>query len=48
MDSEIKQMRQQKNNCNAKCPFQNFLNRLNQLDFKGGGLIRGGVADVDA
>jgi len=41
-------MRQQKNNCNAKCPFQNFLNRLNQLDFKGGGLIRGGVADVDA
>jgi hypothetical protein len=32
----------------AKCPFQNFLNRLNQLDFKGGGLIRGGVADVDA
>ena len=31
-----------------KCPFQNFLNRLNQLDFKGGGLIRGGVADVDA
>jgi hypothetical protein len=32
----------------AKCPFQNFLNRLNHLDFKGGGLIRGGVADVDA
>jgi hypothetical protein len=32
----------------AKCPFRNFLNRLNQLDFKGGGLIRGGVADVDA
>ena len=31
-----------------KCPFRNFLNRLNQLDFKGGGLIRGGVADVDA
>jgi hypothetical protein len=24
----------------AKCPFRNFLNRLNQLDFKGGGLIR--------
>ena len=32
----------------AKCPFRNFLNRLNQLGFKGGGLIRGGVADVDA
>ena len=32
----------------AECPFRNFLNRLNQLDFKGGGLIRGGVADVDA
>ena len=32
----------------SQCPFQNFLNRLNQLDFKGGGLIRGGVADVDA
>jgi hypothetical protein len=31
-----------------QCPFRNFLNRLNQLDFKGGGLIRGGVADVDA
>ena len=31
-----------------KCPFRNFLNRVNQLDFKGGGLIRGGVADVDA
>ena len=32
----------------TECPFRNFLNRLNQLDFKGGGLIRGGVADVDA
>ena len=32
----------------AQCPFRNFLNRLNQLGFKGGGLIRGGVADVDA
>ena len=32
----------------AKCPFRNFLIRVNQLDFKGGGLIRGGVVDVDA
>jgi hypothetical protein len=32
----------------SECPFRNFLNRLNQLGFKGGGLIRGGVADVDA
>src|SRR5258708_34830390 len=28
-----------KANVNAKCPFRNFLNRLNQLGFKGGGLI---------
>jgi len=32
----------------AKCPFRNFLNRLNHLGFKGGGLIRPGAADVDA
>ena len=32
----------------AKCPFRNFLNRVNRLDSKEGDLIRGGVTDVDA
>ena len=32
----------------AKCPFRNFLNRLNLLDSNGGGLIRRGAVDVDA
>ena len=31
-----------------KCPFRNFLNRVNRLGFKGGDLIRGGVTNVDA
>jgi len=31
-----------------KCPFRNFLNRVNRLDSKEGDLIRGGVTDVDA
>jgi len=33
----------------AKCPFQNFLSRLNHLcDFKESHLIRGETANVDA
>ena len=31
-----------------KCPFRNFLSRLNHIGFKGGGLIRGRAIDVDA